>query len=39
MDLAYRNQNNAHYIRKFQEKCHGKIRVFNYNISGLYSKS
>lgn len=38
LDLLYRNQENNHRILKFQEKCHGKIRNFGYDISGLYSR-
>ena len=25
-------------INKFQEKCYGKSKSFNYNISGLYTQ-
>lgn len=25
-------------INKFQEKCYGKSKAFNYNISGLYTQ-
>ena len=38
LDLLYKNQENNHRILKFQEKCHGKIRNFGYDISGLYSR-
>ena len=36
--LLERNSFNNFMINKFQEKCYGKSKSFNYNISGLYTQ-